>query len=351
LFLIRRMEVEINSAQGALVLRLAEDDGDLFVEGDAVAEIGAAGFVGLDGLVHERDEGFFKTVGRFIDADDVFVVGLDGLGQLGLESFNSHGTNIPEKGRKLTPKCNYSAGLNFFRRPALLNAGAGAEERAAQPDDGRAFLDGDFVIAAHAHAEMRQGRAEDLFALFLQLAQLAEHGPHLFGVGRPWSDGHEAVDFDFAEGIDFGKVGEQLGGRVAELAGFAGDVYLDEDGHGFGGFAGPLVNFAGEVEAVHALDHFEEVDGVAAFVGLEMADHVPAQMAGALADFGPGFLHAVFAEESQAEAGGGAHGGRRLTFADGQERDGFGSATGSEAGGGDALADVLQIGGQIHETI
>src|SRR5258706_6447278 len=104
LLLIRGMEVEINSAQGAFVFGLAEDDGDLFVEGDAVAQIGTAGFVGLDGLVHERDEGLFKAVGRFIDTDDVFVVGLDGLGQLGLESFNSHGTNIPEKGRKLTSK-------------------------------------------------------------------------------------------------------------------------------------------------------------------------------------------------------------------------------------------------------
>src|SRR5260221_7458332 len=139
LFLIRGMEVEINSAQGALVVRLAEDDGDLFVEGDAVTEIGAAGFVGLDGLVHERDEGFFKTVGRFIDTDDVFVVCLDGFGQLGLERFNSHGTNIPEKGQKLTPKWKLFCGLNFFRRPALLKSRAGAEERAAQPDDGRTF--------------------------------------------------------------------------------------------------------------------------------------------------------------------------------------------------------------------
>src|SRR5260370_42046277 len=102
LLLVRGMEIEINSAQGALVVRLAEDDGDLFVEGDAVAQIRAAGFVGLDGLVHERDEGFFKTVGRFIDADNVFVVGFDGLGQLGLESFSSHVTTIPEKERKLT---------------------------------------------------------------------------------------------------------------------------------------------------------------------------------------------------------------------------------------------------------
>jgi len=80
-----------------------------------------------------------------------------------------------------------------------------------------------------------------------------------------------------------------------------------------------------------------------------MADHVPAQMAGALADFGPGFLHAVFAEESETETGGGTNGGRRLAFADGQERDGFGSATGAETGGVDAVTDVLQIGGQMHE--
>ncbi len=93
-------------------------------------------------------------------------------------------------------------------------------------------------------------------------------------------------------------------------------------------------------EAIDALDHGEEVNGVAAFVGLEVADHVPLKLSGALADFDFGFLDAVLAEEGEAEIGGGADGGRGLVFADGLEGDGAGIAVGAGAGGGDAAGDV-----------
>ena len=107
-----------------------------------------------------------------------------------------------------------------------------------------------------------------------------------------------------------GEIGEQLLGATAELAGFAGDVYLEQDREGAGGFGGPFVQLAGERQAVHALDHLEQVDGVTALVGLKMADHVPAEVARALADFDPGFLNAVLPETRQAEIGGGPHGFR-----------------------------------------
>ena len=52
-FVVGRGEVEVDAAEGAVGFGLAEDDGDLFVEGDAVAEVGAAVLVGLDGFFHE----------------------------------------------------------------------------------------------------------------------------------------------------------------------------------------------------------------------------------------------------------------------------------------------------------
>jgi hypothetical protein len=85
---------------------LAEDDGDLFVEGDAVAEVGAAALVGFDGLFHEGMEGFFGALGDFVDADDEFVVGLEGVFDFVSEGVDGHGGSLgnlrgerKEKGR------------------------------------------------------------------------------------------------------------------------------------------------------------------------------------------------------------------------------------------------------------
>ena len=42
---------------------------------------------------------------------------------------------------------------------------ARAKKGCADADDGGAFLNGDFKVAAHAHTEVRERDAEDLFAL------------------------------------------------------------------------------------------------------------------------------------------------------------------------------------------
>jgi hypothetical protein len=93
------------------------------------------------------------------------------------------------------------------------------------------------------------------------------------------------------------------------------------------------------------------VDGIAAFVGLQVADHVPMKVGGAERNFGFGFLDAIFAKESDTKRGGGLDGFGRLTFADRLERDGIRGASGAAAGIVDALADVLQIRRQIHGDI
>ncbi len=67
--------------------------------------------------------------------------------------------------------------------------------------------------------------------------------------------------------------------------------------------------------------------------------------------FDLGLLHAVFAEEREAQPGGGADGLRRLAFADGEERDRFRRAPGAGARGGDALPDIFEVRGDIHADI
>ena len=223
-----------------------------------------------------------------------------------------------------------------------------AENGCADADDGGAFFDGDFEIAAHAHAEVREGDAENFFALDFEFTKLAEVLAGAFGVWRIRRDGHEAVDFDFGERINFGKFGEDRFGVVAELARFARDVDFEENGNGFGEFVSLAIDFLGERETIDAFDHGEEMNGVAGFVGWEMADHVPAKASGAEWNFGFGFLDFVFAKERLAGIGGGGDGVGAVAFADGEELDFGGIAIGARAGGSDAGANVLEVGADIH---
>ena len=177
---------------------------------------------------------------------------------------------------------------------------------------------------------------------------MAEVFAGAFGIWRIGRDGHEAVDFDFREGVDFGEFGEERLGVVTELAGFAGEVHFEKDRHRFGEFVGLAIDFLGERETIDAFDHAEKMNGVAGFVGLKMTDHVPAEAAGAKWDFGFGFLDFVFAEESLAGIGRGGDGVRSVAFADGEELDFGGIAIGARAGGGDAGANVFEVGADIH---
>src|SRR5208282_1939435 len=78
-FLVRRVKVEVNPAQGALVLGLAQDDRHLSVQSDAMPQSGAAADVGADGLVHERDEGGPALFGRLVNANDMLFESLEGF--------------------------------------------------------------------------------------------------------------------------------------------------------------------------------------------------------------------------------------------------------------------------------
>ena len=88
--MIRGMEVEIDATERAIGFGLAEDNGDLAIECDAMAQMWSAIFVGFDGLFHERTKGAFAVVGSLVHANDVFVESLEGLGHLLLEHINGH---------------------------------------------------------------------------------------------------------------------------------------------------------------------------------------------------------------------------------------------------------------------
>ena len=90
LLVIGRGEVEVDAAEGAFGFCLAENNGDLFVEGDAVAQVGAAILVGFDGFFHQGDEGAFAFLGGFIEAHDELFKRLQGFSNFRLKGLNRH---------------------------------------------------------------------------------------------------------------------------------------------------------------------------------------------------------------------------------------------------------------------
>ena len=51
--LVGRMQIKIDAAQWPRRIVLTEDDSDLLIKGDTVAEIRSSTFVGLDGLFYQ----------------------------------------------------------------------------------------------------------------------------------------------------------------------------------------------------------------------------------------------------------------------------------------------------------
>ena len=95
------------------------------------------------------------------------------------------------------------------------------------------------------------------------------------------------------------------------------------------------------------MQEIKQGDGVPAFVGLEVADEMPAQMTWAIGNLGLGFLHAIFAEEREAGFGGFADDWSREFFTHRDELHILRRAPGAVAGGGDALL----YGGQVVSNV
>jgi len=151
---------------------------------------------------------------------------------------------------------------------------AGAEDRLADPHDGRAFLDGDLEIPGHAHRKPGQpGVGQD--RLVAQRAQQPEAGPHTVGVGAEHRQRHQAARFKpgiIGEPFDEGQQRVRL---QAELAGFSRGVDLHEHIE-----VAPLrlqaaIEGLGQLDAVEGVKFGGEARQIFGLVALQMADDVP----------------------------------------------------------------------------
>jgi hypothetical protein len=70
-----------------------------------------------------------------------------------------------------------------------------AEERRAETNFGRAFLDGDFEIVAHSHRKDWQRMSYAATQIVAQFAELAEIGTRALGIVEIRRDGHQTAQF------------------------------------------------------------------------------------------------------------------------------------------------------------
>src|SRR5262245_29918398 len=98
------MEVEIDPAQRTRAVALAENDREMFVERNAMAQSRAAAFERFNRLDHQGNERSLKFLGSFVDADDVIAIALHGLRHLVLKHLDCHTEKIKLKRQKGSEK-------------------------------------------------------------------------------------------------------------------------------------------------------------------------------------------------------------------------------------------------------
>src|SRR4051812_45845178 len=84
------MEVEVNATQRAIPLGLAEDDGDLAIEGNAMPEVRSAILVGFDGLLHQGTQGALTVLRHLINAHHVLLKRFQCLRDFVLKGVGGH---------------------------------------------------------------------------------------------------------------------------------------------------------------------------------------------------------------------------------------------------------------------
>ncbi len=118
-------------------------------------KIGAAADVGADGLVHERNQGVPAFLRGLVNADDDACRRPAGLPR-----------SRPEMSRTVNS-------IVYAGRRPRFGSGARSEHGAAKPYHSRSFFHRHFKIAAHAHAQMGQGRAQKVLALLSSIRAAA----------------------------------------------------------------------------------------------------------------------------------------------------------------------------------
>jgi hypothetical protein len=87
---IRRRKVEIDSAQRLVRFCLAQNDRNLLIQGDSVAQIRPAVLISLNRFFHQRYEGAFAFLRRFIEANDKLLIRFQGFSNFLLKGLNRH---------------------------------------------------------------------------------------------------------------------------------------------------------------------------------------------------------------------------------------------------------------------
>ena len=92
--MVRGVQIEINPAKWPRAIILAQDNRDLPIQGDTVAKLGTATFVSFDRFIQQGNQRGLELLGSFVDAYDIFVVGLHSLGNFLAKGFYSHCVSI-----------------------------------------------------------------------------------------------------------------------------------------------------------------------------------------------------------------------------------------------------------------
>jgi hypothetical protein len=145
------------------------------------------------------------------------------------------------------------------------------------------------------------------------------------------------VDLKSREGIDLLQLCFQLVWPITKFARFARKIDLQKYRHRLRSLFGAFADFLRDVKAVHALNHFEQFHGIAAFIGLQMSNEMPAQLAGARGNFCFGLLDFVLTEQRETEPPRFTHNLGRLPFGYSEEHDGGRVAVRPLARGANAL--------------
>ena len=261
--------------------------------------------------------------------------------------------------------CRRSSGLTFMRvvcsrrlyRPASPTATTGVrrarpapENRRADADHGRAFLDGDFEVVAHAHRQLGQHRPGSTPAASRSsrtLRELAELGPRAFGIVDGRREQHQPGQPDGRAVRAPRRRSPAAPPRGAPcLVGFAGQIDLDEQFERAACRRGRLVDL--RQRGRHRRPSESRRTAPPPFAALfDCRWPMRCQRSGRSAvcvHLLQRFLDFVLAEVDLPGVGGGADvvGGEGL--GDGDEADGGGVAPGPAGGARDAIANVRQPG-------
>ncbi len=91
------MKIKVNATQRPGAIGLAKYNGDMPVESDSMPKLWSAALVRLNGFIQQRFQRFLEFIRSFLNADDIFVIRLQGGCDLLLERFSSHSRDITHK--------------------------------------------------------------------------------------------------------------------------------------------------------------------------------------------------------------------------------------------------------------